>query len=258
MFNVLLIGDAGEDIYHYGFCDRLSPEAPVPVLKHSHSESRDGMCFNVRNNLIAFGLRVHTLSNKRMIKKERFVDLKTKQHLLRTDFGENLRLKPCTKSQLERINFNELDAIVIADYNKGFISNKNMQLIISKAKSFDLKIFVDSKKNDLSCFENCVLKINKLEFSKVKKMPKNYEIIVTAGEEGAIWNNTTYPTESCDVFDVSGAGDTFLAALVYEYLKTKSFEKAIKFANKCARVVVGKFGTYTLTQQDVEALNNEN
>mgnify|MGYP003628014107 FL=1 len=254
MFNVLLVGDACEDIYHYGYCDRLSPEAPVPVLKHNHSEHRDGMCLNVRNNLIAFGISVKTLTNKRIIKKERFVDLKTKQHLLRTDFGENLRLKPCTKSELERINFDDLDAVVISDYNKGFIDDNNIKIILSKAKDRDLYIFVDSKKNDLSIFENCIIKINQLEHSKVKKFPKKHELIITAGEEGAIWNNKVFPTERCDVFDVCGAGDTFMASLVSEYLKTKSFEKSIEFANKCSRLVVQKFGTHTLTKKDISDL----
>jgi len=251
MFKILLIGDACEDIYHYGYCERLSPEAPVPVLKHNHSESRDGMCLNVRNNLIAFGVSVKTLSNKRMIKKERFVDLKTKQHLLRTDFGENLRLTPCTKSELERVDFSNLDAVVISDYNKGFITDENISLIISKAKEYDLHIFVDSKKDDLSSFEECILKINQAEYNKAKNFPEKYELIITTGKDGATWNDKVYSTKHCDIFDVCGAGDTFLAALVFEYLATESFEKAIEFANKCSRVVVQKFGTHTLTKEDI-------
>jgi D-beta-D-heptose 7-phosphate kinase/D-beta-D-heptose 1-phosphate adenosyltransferase len=252
MFNVLLVGDACEDIYHYGYCERLSPEAPVPVLKHNYSERRDGMCLNVRNNLIAFNIAVKSLTNKRMIKKERFVDLKTKQHLLRTDFGENLQLTPCTKLELEKINFDYLDAVVISDYNKGFIDNETVEYILSKTK--DINVFVDSKKNDLSIFENCIIKINQAEYSKVNKYPKKYELIITSGEKGAIWNDKIFPTERCDVFDVCGAGDTFMAALVSEYLKTKSFDKSIEFANKCSRIVVQKFGTYTLKSEDIDDL----
>ncbi len=70
MFNVLLVGDACIDVYHYGHCDRLSPEAPVPVLKHNHTENRDGMCLNVRNNLIAFNLSVSSLTNKKLSEKK--------------------------------------------------------------------------------------------------------------------------------------------------------------------------------------------
>lgn len=254
MFNVLLVGDACIDVYHYGHCDRLSPEAPVPVLKHNHTENRDGMCLNVRNNLIAFNLSVSSLTNKKIIRKERFVDLKTKQHLLRTDFGENLRLEPCTKSQLERIKFSDLDAVVISDYNKGFIDDNNIKIILSKAKANNVSVFVDSKKTDLSIFEDCIIKINQLEYDKAKVFPDNCQLIVTKGDEGALWNNKTFPTQRCDVFDVCGAGDTFMAALVFEYLHTKCFEKSIDFANKCARLAVQKFGTYTLTKKDIDDL----
>ena len=118
-------------------------------------------------------------------------------------------------------------------------------------------VFVDSKKSDLSSYESCIIKINKLEFNKLKKQPKQCELIVTMGEQGARWNDKVYPTEACDVFDVCGAGDTFLAALVYEQLATDSIEKGIQFANHCSRLVVGKFGTYALTTQDVEDIRNK-
>ena len=101
------------------------------------------------------------------------------------------------------------------------------------------------------------IKINKLEFNKLKKQPKQCELIVTMGEQGARWNDNTYPTEACDVFDVCGAGDTFLAALVYEQLATSSIEKGIQFANHCSRLVVGKFGTYTLTTEDVKKIRDQ-
>ena len=254
MFNILLIGDACEDIYHYGSIDRLCPEAPVPVVRHSHSETRPGMCLNVRNNLMAFGISVEILHNKDLIQKQRFVDLRTKQHLLRADFGENERLKPCSKEELNKINFKKLDAVVIADYNKGYVDSKGIELIVSRAHDVNINVFVYSKKSDLSAYNQCIIKINKLEYNKLRKQPNDCELIVTMGSKGALWNNNTYPTEPCDVFDVCGAGDTFLAAMVFEHLNTNSIEKAIQFANKCSRLVVGKFGTYTLTPEDVESL----
>ena len=52
---------------------------------------------------------------------------------------------------------------------------------------------------------------------------------MTLGAKGARWNKTVYRTEECEVFDVSGAGDTFLAALVYEYLVSEDLEKAVHF-----------------------------
>ena len=254
MFKILLIGDSCEDVYHYGHCGRLSPEAPVPVLKHHSTETREGMCLNVRNNLVAFNLEVCVLTNNKMIRKERFIDLKTKQHLLRTDFGESSKLEPLTELQLNKNDFSGLDAVIISDYDKGFLTNKNIKFIISKAKNVKVPVFVDSKKSDLSEFENCILKINKLENSKVKEFPNNYELVVTHGKNGAMWNNKLFPTKACDVFDVCGAGDTFLAALASEYLKTKSFEKSIIFANRCSKIAVQKFGTYVLTKRDINDL----
>jgi len=252
MFKILLIGDACEDVYHYGHCERLSPEAPVPILKHNYTERRDGMCLNVSNNLKAFEISVKVLSNKRILKKQRFVDLKTKQHLLRIDFGESVLLKPCTKEELERVEFDNLDAVIISDYNKGFITAENTKIILAKAREQNLIVFVDSKKEDLSCFENCIIKINETEFKKIKKLPIKYELITTLASAGARWNEKVYPTEECEIFDVSGAGDTFLSALTFKYLETKSMEKAIKFANRCARIIVQKFGTYALTKKDID------
>ena len=257
MFKVLLIGDACEDVYHYGSIDRLCPEAPVPILRHAHTEARDGMCLNVRNNLETFGISVQTLCNSEPIQKQRFVDLRTKQHLLRADFGESERLAPCDVTQLDKCDFAQLDAVVIADYNKGFVEKDIIQSVIAKAAVTKINVFVDSKKCDLSAYENCIIKINNLEFSKLKKRPRQCELIVTLGDLGARWNDTVYPTEACDVFDVCGAGDTFLAALVSEQLITKSIEKGIQFANRCSRLVIGKFGTYTLTAEDVEGIRNK-
>jgi len=257
MFNVLLIGDACEDIYHYGSIDRLCPEAPVPIVRHTHTEVRDGMCLNVRNNLETFGISVQVLCNPGLIQKQRFVDLRTKQHLLRADFGENERLTACDVVELGQYDFEKLDAVVIADYNKGFVEKEIIEAITAKAAAANINVFVDSKKCDLSAYENCIIKINKLEFNKLKKQPAQCELIVTMGDLGARWNGNTYPTEACDVFDVCGAGDTFLAALVYEQLATQSIEKGIQFANHCSRLVVGKFGTYALTSEDVENIRHK-
>ena len=254
MTKILLFGDACVDVYHYGSIDRLCPEAPVPVLNHVRTEKRDGMCLNVRNNLRAFGVDVTAIYNVETIEKQRFVDLRTKQHLLRADFGENVKLPPCTAPTIEGIDFNNFDGVVLADYDKGFLVPENIELILKKASSAGIDVYVDSKKSDLSCYEGCIIKINKLEFEKTKKFPKNHELIVTVGKLGARWRETTYSTEECDVFDVCGAGDTFLASFVYEKIITDSIEQGIIFANKCSRLVVGKFGTYNLTPEDVKGL----
>ena len=104
---------------------------------------------------------------------------------------------------------------------------------------------------DLSIFTNCIIKINEVEYSSLLNKGESNDIIVTLGERGVQWNNNVFPTTKVEVFDVSGAGDTFLAALVYGFLKSSSLERALKFANKCASVVVQKSGTYAITAEDL-------
>ena len=251
---VIVIGDACMDKYHYGYCERLSPEAPVPVLRHNHTEERDGMCLNVVRNLISFGIRPDKKHNKGVISKERFVDLKTKQHLIRFDVGETDTQPALSTVAVQRLNLETYDAVVISDYNKGFITETNAAAIATICFENNIPLFVYSKKRDLSCFEGAILKINDKEFRQTTRYPLKYELVVTLGAEGARWDGKHFGTEPCEVFDVSGAGDTFLAALVAEYLKTASLEKAIGFANKCSRVVVQRFGTYSISEEDVRNL----
>ena len=92
-YSVLLIGDSCEDVYHYGFCERLSPEAPVPIIKQTEVKILKGMSWNVRLNLEAYGVFVNHLTNEETLKKHRFIDLRHNQHLLRWDEGEQKKLK---------------------------------------------------------------------------------------------------------------------------------------------------------------------
>ena len=247
-FKVLVIGDACTDRYYYGDCTRLSPEAPVPVLKHLYTEERLGMCLNVGANLKALGASVDVLKNDEMIYKDRFVDVKTKQHLLRADFGESKAVIPMDTSCL---NVNSYDAVVVSDYDKGFVSRTAAVEISTKCNEAKIPLFVDSKKKKLTCYEHCFIKINEKERNELHSYSKTADLIVTLGAKGVEWAGTVYPTTECEVFDVSGAGDTFLAALVHKYLETKDIPTALKFANDCARIVVQKFGTYCLKPGDL-------
>jgi sugar/nucleoside kinase (ribokinase family) len=70
-------------------------------------------------------------------------------------------------------------------------------------------------------------------------------LIVTHGSHGAEWDGQSFPAETAgDVTDVCGAGDTFLAALTYQFLVTNSMSDAVKFANKAAAVTVQHVGVY--------------
>ena len=252
LYNVLIVGDSCLDVYHYGSCERLSPEAPVPILKHIKTKERSGMALNVRDNFSALNIDSSIITNKKQIKKERFLDVKSKNHLLRFDSGENKPLPSITEEQIQDYEIDFFDAVVLVDYNKGTLSPEICKFISSVCKNLNVPIFVDSKKTDLSCFENSVIKINDLEYSKVTRFPKKYELIITRGSKGAEYKDILYETEPVEVHDVCGAGDTFFAGLVYQYLFSKNLIDSIKFANKCARITVTKEGTYSLSEEDLK------
>lgn len=249
-YNILLIGDSCIDRYHYGECKRLSPEAPVPVLRHVRTVEQPGMVLNVEANLKAFPAQVDILTNPEALTKERFVDIRSKQHLLRCDFGESNILEPMSLEVQGRCSFDQYDAIVISDYDKGYLSAEVIQGLM-KRRSTETPIFVDTKKSDLSIFKDCIIKINEAEYCRLLNKGDSNDIIVTLGEEGVKWRQQIFPTTKVEVFDVSGAGDTFLAALVYGFLESDSLERALMFANSCASVVVQKSGTYAITAEDI-------
>jgi sugar/nucleoside kinase (ribokinase family) len=83
-------------------------------------------------------------------------------------------------------------------------------------------------------------------------MPHPEWLIVTRGDAGAEWNGSVYPADVAgDVTDVCGAGDTFLAALVYKFLETQNMPNAIEFANKAAAVTVQHIGVYAPTLEEI-------
>lgn len=242
---VLVIGDYCTDIFKYGKCDRLSPEAPVPVFLYEYETKTDGMAGNVCSNIKSLKIDTTLLvSNKETI-KERFVDIKSKQHLIRVDYEKQA---PELSSGLTRLE--KYDAIVISDYNKGTITKNVFEKI---SKNYDGPMFIDSKKEDLTIFshQNSIIKINQQEFEKAR-MPSNTNIIVTLGSGGAMKDGIIYPTKKVEVFDVSGAGDSFMAGLVTQYLLTKNFVDAINFANICASNVVKKIGTAIIDFEEVK------
>ena len=102
---ILVIGDSCTDVYHYGRCDRLSPEAPVPVFTLKNSFSTGGMAKNVYSNLKSLENSVTLVTNLQEIRKERYIDETTMQHMLRCDIGERERLVPISSSQISDIKF---------------------------------------------------------------------------------------------------------------------------------------------------------
>lgn len=239
---VLLIGDSCTDEYVYGSCERLNPEAPVPILKFNRKETKKGMAWNVRENIESFGIEVYMITNQETITKTRYIDEKYNQQILRVD----------NEPDLKPMNYDlpdgHFDALVISDYDKGFLSNEK---VFELVEWFDGPVFIDSKKTKLPK-ESCFVKINDLEFSKLDNPSDN--LIITRGSKGAEYQGKLYPGEKVDIFDAVGAGDTFLSALVYFYLKCGKIEEAIPYANKAAAIAVSNFGTYILTKEDVNEI----
>ena len=137
-FKILLIGDSCTDEYVYGVCERLNPEAPVPILKFNKKETKKGMAWNVRENLMSFGIEVFIITNEESITKTRYIDERYNQQFLRVD-NEPL-LKPMDYELPEE----KFDALVISDYDKGFLSTEK---VFELVEWFDGPVFIDSKKN---------------------------------------------------------------------------------------------------------------
>lgn len=239
-FKILLIGDDCVDIYQQGCVDRLSPEAPVMVFCPEEQYSLPGMAGNVKVNLQNLGCDVNYLHGNTSV-KTRLVDSKSGYQILRIDqdqFSSPIELE---------INIPLVyDAVVISDYNKGTIS---YELIGKIRKHFLGPIFVDTKKTDLKRLEGCIVKINDLEFSKL--ISTCTDLIVTHGKNGASYLGYDIPTPTVEVNDVVGAGDTFLSAMTYQYLKTKNMNSALEFAVKAAAVTVQHRGVYAPRLEEI-------
>lgn len=259
--NILVIGELCEDIFEYGKCDRICPEAPVPVFNPIDKVSNHGMAGNVFNNVKVFNQGITQLiANKNKIKKIRYVDKSSNQMIMRYDQND----------QCSRINFdhhrigNDWDAIIISDYNKGFLELEDIKHISDIGRSQNIPVFLDTKKilheNDADYLKNIfTIKINNREYENNKSFFLNDyylgNLIQTVGSEGAIHHDIagnmkqTYNfQDKAKVLDLSGAGDTFMAALVVCYVKTKSLSESIIFANSCASYVVTQKGVTTVNK----------
>ena len=241
---VLVIGDSCTDVFVYGYCKRLCPEGPVPIFEPSRTITNMGMSGNVVANLKSLGAeKVELVTNKEQITKTRYVEEKANHMIIRIDSND----KVSNSFDVKRVPFNDYDAVIVSDYDKGFLSLEDLKLI---SDSHPLT-FIDTKKPLSAEMGNYTfIKINEVEWENCKG--QEYEtwrdrLIITMSERGAMYDGITYPVNNdIEVRDLSGAGDTFMAALVVSYLKTKSIEVSIEYANDCATKVVQKRGVVTL------------
>jgi len=242
---ILVVGDACIDVFIYGNCSRLAPEAPVPVLDVENIKENIGMAGNVYENLNSLGADATLICNDNWedIRKTRYVDSASNHIFIRVDSNNSSTTK---LKILDLPNLGDYSAIIISDYCKGFLDKHIIEYI---SKNHDL-VFLDTKRKLGKWCENVnFVKINGWEYNNSKdSLYKKIEskLIITLGKDGCRYNNKNYSVDFVPVKDVSGAGDTFLSALVYKYVETNSIDASLKFANECSTIVVQKRGVSTI------------
>ena len=248
---ILIVGDSCKDIFVYGEITKLSPEAPVPVFNPIKQKENGGMDHNVFNNLVSLGVDATLVTNRDTnIRKVRYVDNRSNQMVLRIDendeceeIDEIIRMHICNNQYQNKT----YDAIVISDYCKGFLDEIDINSLCKSNKN----VFVDTKKKLGDWVRHAdYLKINSIEYEQNKDFLQGNDIldktIITKGRQGCLFRGKIYLTEDVPVKDISGAGDTFLAGLVVEYIRSNDIVKAIKFAQECTTIVVQKHGVSTV------------
>ncbi len=298
--SVLVVGDIMLDRYWHGSTNRISPEAPVPVVKIDALEERPGGAANVAMNITSLGGQARLIGLTGIDEPARILNEQLTSHQVTCDFVAVSTHPTITKlrvlsrnQQLIRIDFEEgfdhIDAtpilerikisldscqvVVISDYAKGALSR--VQSMIQLANQANVPILVDPKGTDFERYRGATLLTpNMSEFEAVvghcqteeDLVEKGYALIkqydlkallVTRSEKGMTLlqlDKPLYhlPTQAKEVFDVTGAGDTVIASLATALASGKSLEESCMLANAAAGIVVGKLGTSTVTQVELE------
>ena len=298
--SVLVVGDAMLDRYWHGAVDRISPEAPVPVVKVTREEERIGAAANVAYNVVTLGAQASFLGVvgddepgrklEAMLKDtgiaahlKRDPGLRTTvklrvigrhQQLLRMDF-ESEPDHEALASQTEA--FARLapshGAILFSDYGKGGLAH--IPVMIAAARAAGKVVLVDPKGRDYQRYAGAnVITPNRSELAQVVGAWKDEAdlaarvaalrasigidaVLLTRSEEGmTLFDRDAIVHEhpkARQVFDVTGAGDTVIAALATLVAAGLPLEAAMRLASKAAGIVVGKFGTATVSHEELAA-----
>jgi bifunctional ADP-heptose synthase (sugar kinase/adenylyltransferase) len=234
MPQIKIIGESCLHVFVYCDASRLAPDLPVPVLQKIHTETNPGMAANVERNIQVRSISTELVTNNNWdtVVKTRYMHDQSNHMFFRVD----------TPHKIARINLNNLnldaEIIVISDYNKGYLAESDIEYICS---SHPL-VFLDTKKILGPWAEKAkFIKINDYEFNNslnflTEKLSS--KIIHTRGADGCDFLGKNFPVERFDIRDTSGAGDSFIAALVAEFLITSDITKSIKAANIAASRVV--------------------
>jgi len=302
---VLCIGDAMLDTFVYGEVRRISPEAPVPVLRESHRIEMPGGAANTARNLAALGagtrlvaavgaddggdaldvllretkwIDPHLIKSEALatIRKTRFIS--SGQQLLRVDQEPVLHLDAGTAvtmvDEIQRAA-KGASAIVLSDYAKGTVTDETIAAVLSAAQAQSIPVIVDPKGRDLARYGAVALiKPNARELSEVTDLPTVTDaeieralgaaldnctadaIIVTRAAEGVSFLERGGAVkhmrgEARDVYDVSGAGDTSLAALGIAISAGAPLGLAAEYSLLASGIAVTKAGTATVTAAEL-------
>ena len=297
---VLVVGDVMLDRYWYGAVDRISPEAPVPVVRITREENRLGGCANVAFNAVSVGAQASLLSVvgddeashllQDLIAKSgitpyfgRDAQLKTtvklrvigrQQQLLRVDF-ENTPQNEVLSSQTQQ--FMQLvpdhPVVLFSDYGKGGLAH--VTDMIAAARKANKAVLIDPKGSDFSRYAGATcITPNRAELQQVvggwnseeelrtkahnlRKQLQLDAVLLTRSEEGMTLFDaqgvTHIAAQAREVFDVTGAGDTVIATLAALVAAGMSLRDAMPWANRAGGVVVGKFGTATVSYEELFA-----
>jgi len=307
-YNILIIGDVMLDSYIWGQVDRISPEAPVPVVLCTKRENRLGGAGNVVINLKALGanpilctivgnderqkilfdiFEQNQLTTKGILtSSERVTTVKTRiighhQQLLRVDDEINLPIS----SELEThflthiaqvLDNNKIDAIIFQDYDKGVITKRVIDEVVTMSQSKKIPTLVDPKKRNFSHFHHVTLfkpnfkelreglkiDVEKGNFEQLFEAVKilhdsqNVEnVMVTLSELGVfISNNQQFwrvPAEVRDIADVSGAGDTVISVAALCVVAGMEMPKIAAIANLAGGLVCEKVGVVPIDKQQL-------
>lgn len=238
---ILVIGDSCIDEFIYGSVDRLAPEAPVAVIVPQRKDVNRGMAANVYDNIKSLDTNAVLITNWETPTKTRYVDSRTKNIMLRVDSYD--KVNRITQQTLDEIrsNSDKYDAIVVSDYNKGYLEGDDIEYLCS----LNQNVFIDTKKHlGKWCTNAKVIKLNEIEYNNNKMYINNLgvsdKLLITLGGKGCKWKGKVFSVKDVETKNISGAGDTFVASLVVKYLETNDMEQSINFAQDCATIVVQK------------------
>ncbi|OFZ67136.1 MAG: hypothetical protein A2V79_11015 [Betaproteobacteria bacterium RBG_16_56_24] len=296
---ILVAGDVMLDRYWFGDVNRISPEAPVPVLKVGRVEERPGGAANVARNIAALGAQATLLSvvgdddagaclerllNEHsnltaLLHRDNSISTIIKlraiarhQQLLRIDF-ETSPSHEVLRAAMEdfRAQLPLADVVILSDYGKGGL--EHIAEMIRLARAAGKPVLVDPKGDDYARYSGATLLTpNRSEFrevagswktdaefnAKAEKLRTELHLdalLVTRSEDGMSLfrdNEALHePTQTREVFDVSGAGDTVIATLAVMLASGADLPFAVRIANRAAGIVVGKLGTAVVSREEI-------